>query len=178
MKRYRDDIPLFSRFQGRSVEELQWDLNYLLQLWTAIDGAGKSANGAFLIYQESSLVIRAIRDYFSPDIGEVLIDTDEIYDQAKQFMQHVMPDMMNLVKRYRDDIPLFSRFQARRPASICRLWPWRSRSRSRSSKPWKPTATSSCLMPSLCAPWPPASVAPSRSIPRPPSACCRSPRRR
>jgi len=96
---------------GRSVEELQWDLNYLLQLWTAIDGAGKSANGAFLIYQESSLVIRAIRDYFSPDIGEVLIDTDEIYDQAKQFMQHVMPDMMNLVKRYRDDIPLFSRFQ-------------------------------------------------------------------
>lgn len=96
---------------GRSVEELQWDLNYLLQLWTAIDGAGKSASGAFLIYQESSLVIRAIRDYFSPDIGEVLIDTDEIYDQAKQFMQHVMPDMMNLVKRYRDDIPLFSRFQ-------------------------------------------------------------------
>ncbi len=96
---------------GRSVEELQWDLNYLLQLWTAIDGAGKSANGAFLIYQESSLVIRAIRDYFSPDIGEVLIDTDEIYEQAKQFMQHVMPDMMNLVKRYRDDIPLFSRFQ-------------------------------------------------------------------
>ncbi|HEY1058755.1 MAG TPA: Rne/Rng family ribonuclease [Limnobacter sp.] len=96
---------------GRSVEELQWDLNYLLQLWTAIDSAGKSANGAFLIYQESSLVIRAIRDYFSPDIGEVLIDTDEIYEQAKQFMQHVMPDMMNLVKRYRDDIPLFSRFQ-------------------------------------------------------------------
>jgi ribonuclease E len=96
---------------GRSVEELQWDLSYLLQLWTAIDGAGKSANGAFLIYQESSLVIRAIRDYFSPDIGEVLIDTDEIYDQAKQFMQHVMPDMMTMVKRYRDDVPLFSRFQ-------------------------------------------------------------------
>uniref|UniRef100_UPI00351368A5 Rne/Rng family ribonuclease n=1 Tax=Limnobacter sp. TaxID=2003368 RepID=UPI00351368A5 len=96
---------------GRSVEELQWDLNYLLQLWTAIDNAGKSASGAFLIYQESSLVIRAIRDYFSPDIGEVLIDTDEIYEQAKQFMQHVMPDMMHLVKRYRDDIPLFSRFQ-------------------------------------------------------------------
>lgn len=96
---------------GRTVEELQWDLNYLMQLWTAIDGAGKSANGAFLIYQESSLVIRAIRDYFHPDIGEVLIDTDDIYEQAKQFMQHVMPDMMDKVKRYRDDIPLFSRFQ-------------------------------------------------------------------
>lgn len=96
---------------GRSVEELQWDLNYLLQLWTAIDQAGQSANGAFLIYQESSLVIRAIRDYFSPDIGEVLIDTVEIYEQAKQFMQHVMPDKTNLVKRYQDDVPLFSRFQ-------------------------------------------------------------------
>ncbi|MDH4395833.1 MAG: Rne/Rng family ribonuclease [Limnobacter sp.] len=96
---------------GRTVEELQWDLNYLMQLWTAIDGAGKSSNGAFLIYQESSLVIRAIRDYFHPDIGEVLIDTDDIYEQAKQFMQHVMPDMMDKVKRYRDDIPLFSRFQ-------------------------------------------------------------------
>ncbi len=96
---------------GRSVEELQWDLNYLLQLWRAIDGASTSSPGAFLIYHESSLVIRAIRDYFQPDIGEILIDTDEIYEQARQFMSHVMPDMVNRVKRYRDDIPLFSRFQ-------------------------------------------------------------------
>jgi ribonuclease E len=96
---------------GRNVEELQWDLNYLMQLWRAIEGAGKSASGAFLIYQESSLVIRAIRDYFQPDIGEVLIDTDEIYDQAQQFMSHVMPDMAHRVKRYSDDVPLFSRFQ-------------------------------------------------------------------
>lgn len=96
---------------GRSTEELQWDLNYLLQLWNAIEGAGSSAPGAFLIYHESSLVIRAIRDYFQPDIGEILIDTDEIYEQARQFMSHVMPDMVNRVKRYRDDVPLFSRFQ-------------------------------------------------------------------
>jgi ribonuclease E len=96
---------------GRNVEELQWDLNYLMQLWRAIEGAGKSANGAFLIYQESSLVIRAIRDYFQPDIGEILIDTDEIYEQAHQFMSHVMPDMVHRVKRYSDDVPLFSRFQ-------------------------------------------------------------------
>jgi len=96
---------------GRTVEELQWDLNYLMQLWRAIEGAGKSAPGAFLIYQESSLVIRAIRDYFQPDIGEVLIDTDEIFDQAQQFMSHVMPDMAHRVKRYTDDVPLFSRFQ-------------------------------------------------------------------
>jgi ribonuclease E len=96
---------------GRNVEELQWDLNYLMQLWTAIDGASKSAPGAFLIYQESSLVIRAIRDYFQPDIGEILIDTDDIHEQAQQFMSHVMPDMVQRVKRYRDDVPLFSRFQ-------------------------------------------------------------------
>ena len=96
---------------GRNVDELQWDLNYLMQLWRAIEGAGQSASGAFLIYQESSLVIRAIRDYFQPDIGEILIDTDEIHDQAQQFMAHVMPDMVHRVKRYRDDVPLFSRFQ-------------------------------------------------------------------
>ncbi|MFM7227972.1 MAG: Rne/Rng family ribonuclease, partial [Betaproteobacteria bacterium] len=96
---------------GRTVEELQWDLNYLMQLWNAIDGASKSAPGAFLIYQESSLVIRAIRDYFQPDIGEILIDTDDIHEQAQQFMSHVMPDMVPRVKRYRDDVPLFSRFQ-------------------------------------------------------------------
>ncbi len=96
---------------GRSTEELQWDLNYLLQLWGAIDGAAKAQAGAFLIYQESSLVIRAIRDYFQPEIGEILIDTDDIYEQARQFMAHVMPGNVARVKRYRDDVPLFSRFQ-------------------------------------------------------------------
>src|ERR1700716_815410 len=96
---------------GRNVDELQWDLNYLMQLWRAIEGAGQSASGAFLIYQESSLVIRAIRDYFQPEIGEILIDTDAIYEQAQVFMAHVMPDNVNRVKRYRDDVPLFSRFQ-------------------------------------------------------------------
>ena len=96
---------------GRSAPELQWDLNYLLQLWTAIDGAAKGGKGAFLIYQESSLVIRAIRDYFNNDIGDILIDTDDIYEQAQQFMAHVMPEHAARVKRYRDDAPLFSRFQ-------------------------------------------------------------------
>ncbi|MGN1055237.1 MAG: Rne/Rng family ribonuclease, partial [Comamonas sp.] len=96
---------------GRTAPELQWDLNYLLQLWIAIDGAAKSGKGAFLIYQESSLVIRAIRDYFNNDIGDILIDTDDIYEQAQQFMAHVMPEHAARVKRYRDDAPLFSRFQ-------------------------------------------------------------------
>ncbi|MBL8444497.1 MAG: Rne/Rng family ribonuclease, partial [Zoogloeaceae bacterium] len=96
---------------GRSSEELQWDLNYLLQLWQAIEGAAVSQSGAFLIYQEGSLVIRAIRDYFQPDIGEILIDTDDVYAQARQFMEHVMPGNVAKVKRYSDDVPLFSRFQ-------------------------------------------------------------------
>ncbi len=96
---------------GRSAPELQWDLNYLIKLWTAIEGAGKGGKGAFLIYQESSLVIRAIRDYFNSDIGDILLDTDDVYEQAKQFMAHVMPEHEHRVKRYRDDAPLFSRFQ-------------------------------------------------------------------
>jgi ribonuclease E len=96
---------------GRTAPELQWDLNYMLKLWAAIDGASKVGKGAFLIYQESSLVIRAIRDYFTADVGEILIDTDDIFDQAQQFMAHVMPETAHKVKRYRDDAPLFSRFQ-------------------------------------------------------------------
>ena len=96
---------------GRTKEELEWDLNYLLQLWHAIEDATTSQKGAFLIYQEGSLVIRAIRDYFHSEIGEILIDTDSIFEQAQQFMAHVMPDNVNRVKRYSDDVPLFSRFQ-------------------------------------------------------------------
>lgn len=96
---------------GRNAQELQWDLNYLLKLWQAIDGAARDGSGAFLIYQESSLVIRAMRDYFNPDIGDILIDTDDIYEQAKQFIGYVMPEYAARVKRYRDDTPLFSRFQ-------------------------------------------------------------------
>lgn len=96
---------------GRNVEELQWDLSYLLQLWTAIEGASTIQEGAFLIYQEGSLVIRAIRDYFQPDINEILIDTPDIYEQAVQFMNHVMPGNVPRVKLYQDETPLFSRFQ-------------------------------------------------------------------
>ncbi len=96
---------------GRNTEELQWDLNYLMQLWHAVEDAAKMQSGAYLIYQESSLVIRAIRDYFHPDIGELLIDTEAIFEQAQQFMGHVMPANVNRVKLYKDDVPLFSRFQ-------------------------------------------------------------------
>ncbi|QOJ23437.1 MAG: Rne/Rng family ribonuclease [Gammaproteobacteria bacterium] len=96
---------------GRSTEELQWDLNYLTQLWYAIEEAANNQDGVFLIYQESSLVIRAIRDYFSQEIGEILIDSRDIYEQASQFMAHVMPATVDRLKFYHDDVPLFSRFQ-------------------------------------------------------------------
>ncbi|WP_396956799.1 ribonuclease E/G [Nitrosomonas sp.] len=96
---------------GRNEEELQWDLNYLVQLWRAIEEAAHNEKGVFLIYQESSLVIRAIRDYFHAEIGEILIDNPEIYEQAYQFMANVMPANVDRLKLYQDDIPLFSRFQ-------------------------------------------------------------------
>jgi ribonuclease E len=110
--KYPNGVSLIARTAGigRSAEELQWDLNFLLQLWTAIESAS-GAPAPFLIYQESSLVIRAIRDYFTADIGEILIDTDDIYEQARQFMGYVMPDALHKVKRYKEDVPLYSRFQ-------------------------------------------------------------------
>ncbi|OGS82657.1 MAG: ribonuclease G [Gallionellales bacterium GWA2_59_43] len=96
---------------GRNEEELQWDLNYLKQLWDAIEGAAQSEKAPSLIYLEGSLVVRAIRDYFNPEIGEILIDTEDIYQQALAFMSTVMPDNVDRIKRYIDDVPLFSRFQ-------------------------------------------------------------------
>src|SRR3954468_14194086 len=97
---------------GRTAEELNWDLNYLMQLWRAVESAAlDTSKKPFLIYLESSLVIRAIRDYFQPEIGEILIDIEEIYEQARAFMQTVMPGNVSKVKLYRDDVPLFSRFQ-------------------------------------------------------------------
>ncbi|MEQ1589357.1 MAG: Rne/Rng family ribonuclease [Gallionella sp.] len=96
---------------GRNEEELQWDLDYLKQLWDAIEGAAASEKAPSLIYLESSLVVRAIRDYFNPEIGEILIDTEDVYQQALAFMSTVMPNNVDRIKRYVDDVPLFSRFQ-------------------------------------------------------------------
>ncbi|GHA72352.1 ribonuclease E [Formosimonas limnophila] len=96
---------------GRSVEELQHDMDYLLRLWTAIDEANKVNPAPQLIIEESNLEIRAIRDYFSPDIGEILVDNATVAENARGFMTHVMPHMANRIKHYTDDIPLYSRFQ-------------------------------------------------------------------
>lgn len=96
---------------GRSAQELQWDLDYLVQLWTAIKEAADGRKAPFLIYQESNVIIRAIRDYLRQDIGEVLIDSHDAYDEALAFIQQVMPQYASKVKLYQDPVPLFNRFQ-------------------------------------------------------------------
>ena len=96
---------------GREAEELQWDLDYLLQLWNAIEKAAIERPASFLIYQESNLFIRALRDHLRDDIGEILIDNPEVFEDAQEFMQQVMPHYVRKLKHYRDDVPLFSRYQ-------------------------------------------------------------------
>ena len=96
---------------GRDAEELQWDLDYLLSVWRAITEASLSKPSPFLIYQESRLIIRALRDYMRPDIGEVLVDTPEMYEEAREFVEQVMPHNLRKLKHYTDDTPLFNRFQ-------------------------------------------------------------------
>lgn len=96
---------------GRSTEELQWDLDYLLQLWSAIKEASGERGAPFLIYQESNVIIRAIRDYLRQDIGEVLIDSIDAQEEALNFIRQVMPQYTSKVKLYQDSVPLFNRFQ-------------------------------------------------------------------
>jgi len=96
---------------GRTVEELQWDLDYLMQIWTGVDAAAKARPAPFLIYQESNLFIRALRDYLRNDIGEILIDDAETYDLAHEFVSKVMPHNIGKLKAYSDRIPLFTRYQ-------------------------------------------------------------------
>ena len=95
---------------GRSQEELQWDLQYLVQLWEAITGAADKPS-PFLIYQESNVIIRTVRDYLRQDIDEVLIDTKSAYDEALNFIRQVMPTFEDRIKLYSDSMPLFNRFQ-------------------------------------------------------------------
>ena len=96
---------------GRSAEELQWDLNYLLDLWQTLLGATYERKAPFLIYQESNIIIRALRDYLKPDIGEIVVDEPGIYAHASEFMRMVMPAQQQKLKLYADGTPLFSRYQ-------------------------------------------------------------------
>lgn len=96
---------------GRSTEEMQWDLDYLNQVWTAIESAAKKDKAPFLIYQESDIVVRALRDHYKNDVGEILIDSKQAYQQAHDFMSMVMPNSLNKLKLFDDKLPLFNRFQ-------------------------------------------------------------------
>ena len=96
---------------GKQTEELQWDLEYLVQLWTAIDTATKERKAPFLVYQESNIIIRALRDYLRKDIGEILVDSPEMYQTGYDFMRMVMPHELSKFKLYQDKVPLFTRYQ-------------------------------------------------------------------
>lgn len=96
---------------GKAQEELQWDLDYLLALWQAIQEASTDKPAPFLIYQESNVIIRMIRDYLRKDIGEVLFDTKESFEEAITFIKQVMPQYENRIKLYEDKLPLFNRYQ-------------------------------------------------------------------
>lgn len=96
---------------GRSTQELQWDLNYLVQLWEAIIAASEKTRAPELLYQESNVVIRAVRDYLRDDIDQVMIDTPEAFKQAIDFVKQVMPQHESRIRLYEDNIPMFNRFQ-------------------------------------------------------------------
>ncbi|MEA3410570.1 MAG: Rne/Rng family ribonuclease, partial [Pseudomonadota bacterium] len=96
---------------GRTVEELQWDLDYLRALWDAIQSAAQDKEAPFLIYQESNVIIRALRDHLRTDIGEIVIDDPGVFENATEFMQTVMPHNLKKLKLYEDHVPLFNRFQ-------------------------------------------------------------------
>ena len=96
---------------GKNAEELQWDLDYLLQLWQAIEQSAGERKAPFLIYQESNVIIRSIRDHLRADIGEIVVDRPETFEQAKQFIEQVMPKYLRKLRLYEDEVPLFSRYQ-------------------------------------------------------------------
>lgn len=96
---------------GKQLEELQWDLSFLIKHWEAIKDAFDQRHAPFLIHQESDVVIRALRDYLREDINEVLIDNQDVYAKAKKYVNEVRPDFINRIKLYQNNIPLFTRFQ-------------------------------------------------------------------
>ncbi len=96
---------------GKSAEELQWDLDYLIHLWSAIETSAEERSAPFLIYQESNVIIRSIRDYLRRDIGEIVIDHPEVHAEAKEFIGQVMPHYLTRIRLYQDEVPLFTRYQ-------------------------------------------------------------------
>jgi ribonuclease E len=96
---------------GKTVEELQWDLDYLLQLWEAIERSTREKPAPFLIFQESNVIIRALRDHLRSDVDEILVDNPSTFRLVHSFLQQVMPQFINKARLYQDNVPLFSRYQ-------------------------------------------------------------------
>ncbi|NOT13550.1 MAG: Rne/Rng family ribonuclease [Methylococcaceae bacterium] len=96
---------------GKNAEELQWDLNYLLQLWEAIERSSGEQKAPFLVFQESNVIIRALRDHLRGNIDEILIDNEAAYKLVLNFLNQVMPHFLPKAKLYQDDVPLFNRYQ-------------------------------------------------------------------
>ena len=96
---------------GKSVEELQWDMNYLLQLWDAIERSAQEKAAPLLVFQESNVIIRALRDHLRSDIDEILIDHPGTFKLVKSFLQQVMPQFIHKARQYQDNVPLFNRYQ-------------------------------------------------------------------
>ena len=96
---------------GRSAEELSLDLSYLLALWDEINNTTPNATSPSLIYRDDKLIVRVVRDYFKEDIEEILIDDKDTFNEAKEFIEAVIPDHAEKVKFYNEEIPLFNRYQ-------------------------------------------------------------------
>jgi ribonuclease E len=96
---------------GRTAEELQWDVDYLANLWNSIKTEADSSSAPHFLFQESNVIVRAIRDYLRPNIGEVMVDSWESYQLASAFINQVMPDYQSRITHYDDDLPLFNRYQ-------------------------------------------------------------------
>ena len=97
--------------EGKDLEDLKWDLDYLQRLWEGINEADTLKNSPILIFKESDIIIRALRDYLKEDIEEIWVDTEEAFEEASEFVERVMPDQLSILNKYENTLPLFTRYQ-------------------------------------------------------------------
>ena len=97
--------------EGKELEDLKWDLEYLQRVWKGINEADKLKNSPILIFKESDIIIRALRDYLKEDIEEIWVDTEEAFEEASEFVERVMPDQIKILNKYENTLPLFTRYQ-------------------------------------------------------------------
>ena len=97
--------------EGKDLEDLKWDLEYLQRVWEGINEANTLKNSPILIFKESDIIIRALRDYLKEDIEEIWVDTEEAFEEASEFVERVMPDQSKILNKYENTLPLFTRYQ-------------------------------------------------------------------